>query len=108
MVKSEYHSGLDHDPIVMESLELLSELGYLVESLIGRDQIFLGDALDPDEQGGTAALCRKFQQLRIPGHGQACLASPVYLQRDQRLKELFCVCLIACDIIIHKHDIPCV
>ncbi len=90
----------------MKLLKLLPELCHLIEFLIRCGQVLFRDALNPYEQGGTTALGSEFQQFSVPGHGQARLASPVYLKGDQRLKQLLGIGLIPGDIIIDKDDKP--
>src|SRR5262245_64427146 len=63
-------------------------------------------ALEADQHPLAAAAHQEVEELLVMGGVDARLADPAHAQRDEGPEELFGLCQIRCDVVVHEEDQP--
>ena len=92
LVVAEYKGAVDHDASILHDLDgLFVPAKAMIPLLIHLLEVVDVERLEPYHGAEAATAAHKVHKLRVFGYIERDLASPLDVERDECIEELFCL-----------------
>ena len=103
-VRSEDDARIDHDAVVVEALDLVGVVFFLIEGLVHLGEHVGADRFHADEHRHAAALGRQLDHLRLVAEEHGALGAPLDVQFLERRPEFLAVGAVGVVQIVDKGE----
>src|SRR5574341_533660 len=95
---------VEHDPVVVKTLDLSLVLRDPIERFVGFLDTLLDNRLHPHEHGDAPAFRRQFHHFGFVAQKQRALRAPLDLERDERGPQLLAVRATGVVQVVHERE----